>query len=232
MEIKRVNDINLILTVHKEIFQIDFDIQNYQKRAQQYPIYIFIYMKKKKIIGYSLIIDEQEDKNLYFWYGGVVQSEQGKGITNRIFDIAISMAKSKAYKSITVATLNKRTHMLKFAIKKGFNIFKVKKRSENNDINKIYFKYNLPMEGKKNYKIDVSSKNMGELENEIIDILKSNNCKKLIIKNAKKNIHLLIYILEYCNTFIDIPQVCVTKIKNRDFKRLKRIFKGKIKNKK
>ena len=142
MIIKEIHDINVILPIHYEIFGKEFPISSYYKKSKTNMLYIFVYEEDSKLIGYSIIVDQDEKKNLYAWYGGVLPKYQGRGITQIFFDKLINFAKEKEYDSVTLATSNIRPHMLSLAIKMGFDIVDLKKR-ETGEGNKIYFEYKI-----------------------------------------------------------------------------------------
>lgn len=127
MIIKQIKDVEVVKTLHKEIFGKEFPINSYWKKRKFYDIYIFIYEEDLEILGYSIIVDQANLKNLYAWYGGVLPKAQGKGITDTFFDKMIELAREKEYKSVTVASYNTRPHMLRFAIKRDL-IFMILKK--------------------------------------------------------------------------------------------------------
>ena len=106
MIIKEIQDINVILPLHYEIFGKEFPISSYYKKSKTNKLYIFVYEEDSNLIGYSIIVDQAEEKNLYAWYGGVLPEFQGNGITSVFFDRLIKLAREKEYISITLASSN------------------------------------------------------------------------------------------------------------------------------
>lgn len=208
MYVKEISDIKEILPLHKEIFGEDFPIESYHKKCTKSKLYIFVYEEKSRLFGYSIIVDQKEEKNLYAWYGGVLPELQGKGITQVFFKKLISFAESKSYISITLASTNIRPHMLRLAIKMGFDIYDLKKR-ESGDGNKIYFKYKiLPSYDEDIYMLreDNTLIKPAELE-KILVVAYKKNCKTIKLHYATKD--LLIYVIKYCNSFLKKPQIIV-----------------------
>ena len=208
MIIKEIHDINIILSLHERIFGKEFPISSYYKKCKTNNLYIFVYEEETKLIGYSIIVDQADKKNLYAWYGGVLPEFQGKGITQTFFDRLINFAKENEYISITLATSNIRPHMLALAIKMGFDIVDLKKR-EYGEGNKIYFKYKIMPP----YAEEISFEEYGkmiplvQIEERIVRAYK-NNCTLLKI-NCNENIEALKYAVKYCNSFIRKPKILI-----------------------
>lgn len=208
MIIKEIHDINIILPLHERIFGKEFPISSYYKKCKNNNLYIFVYEEETKLIGYSIIVAQADEKNLYAWYGGVLPEFQGRGITQTFFDRLINFAKEKEYITITLATSNIRPHMLALAIKMGFDIVDLKKR-EYGEGNKIYFKYRIMPP----YIEEISFEEHGQMitlvqiEERIVRAYK-NNCTLLKI-NCNENIEALKYAVRYCNSFIRKPKILI-----------------------
>ena len=206
MIIKEIHDINVILPIHYEIFGKEFPISSYYKKYKTNMLYIFVYEEDSKLIGYSIIVDQDEKKNLYAWYGGVLPKYQGRGITQIFFDKLINFAKEKEYDSVTLATSNIRPHMLSLAIKMGFDIVDLKKR-ETGEGNKIYFEYKILPETTEEISLKENEKDISfvQIEEKLVSAYK-NNCVLLKI-NCNDNLEALIYAVKYCNSFIRKPKI-------------------------
>ena len=206
MIIKEIHDINVILPIHYEIFGKEFPISSYYKKSKTNMLYIFVYEEDSKLIGYSIIVDQDEKKNLYAWYGGVLPKYQGRGITQIFFDKLINFAKEKEYDSVTLATSNIRPHMLSLAIKMGFDIVDLKKR-ETGEGNKIYFEYKILPETTEEISLKENEKYISfvQIEEKLVSAYK-NNCVLLKI-NCNDNLEALIYAVKYCNSFIRKPKI-------------------------
>lgn len=231
MVIKKVNDINDILLVHKEIFGIDFPIESYYKKLKFHEVPIFVYINQNEIIGYSIVVDEKEDKNLYAWYGGVLPEYQGKKVTKKFFDKLVDIAKEKKYLSITVATSNLRPHMLKFAISYGFDIYDVKKRYSGEG-NKIYFIYNISSNKEKNMYLVRNGIYIKPVEIEL-DIVKAYKLNYNILNfYGIENEKTLIYAIKYCNDLLKIPEIVLHRIPGEfvscELSTIVKNYKGKI----
>lgn len=207
--IKEIQDINIIIPLHKEIFGKDFPIESYYKKSKSNKLYIFVYEEDLNLFGYSIVVDQENEKNLYAWYGGVLPKFQGNGITQIFFKKLIEFAKNNEYLSITLASSNLRPHMLRLAIKMGFDIYDLKKRTYGEG-NKIYFKYNiLPPHDETIY---LKNFKPVEIESKLVEAYKS-NCVLLKIKYEEKDWEKLIYTIQYCNSFFNKPQIIInTKI--------------------
>ena len=95
MIIKEIQDINIIIPLHVEIFGKAFPISSYYKKCKTNKLYIFVYEEDSDLIGYSIIVDQNQEKNMYAWYGGVLPKFQGKGITQIFFENLIELAREK-----------------------------------------------------------------------------------------------------------------------------------------
>ena len=206
MRIKKINDLKVIQNLHKEIFGLDFSIDNFKEREKRNPILIFVYEEKNELIGYSLVIDEIEQKNYYAWYGGVKGSYQGKKSTPMCFKYLIQYARKNNYKSVSVATHNNKPHMLILAIKMGFDIYNIKIRNDENG-NKIYFKYYINKENSKS--IDLDKYSFIDIEHFIVKTYKE-NCNKYIIKKCSDSKKLL-YFINYCFSLEFKPTIIINK---------------------
>lgn len=208
MIIKEVHDINIILPLHDEIFGKEFPLTSYYKKCKTNKLYIFVYEKESKLIGYSIIVDQENEKNLYAWYGGVLPEFQGNGITQKFFDRLIKLAIDKEYLSISLATSNIRPHMLRLAIKMGFDIVDLKKR-EYGEGNKIYFKYKILPPYVEEISLEKSGKSMTlvQIEEKLVRAYK-NNCTLLKI-NCIEDIYAFEYIVRYCNGFWRRPKFLI-----------------------
>ena len=226
MIIKEIHDINIIIPLHKRIFGKEFPVSSYYKKRKINNIYIFIYEEDDEMIGYSIIVDQSEEKNLYAWYGGVLPEFQGRGVTQNFFNRLINFAEEKEYLSITLATSNVRPHMLELAIKMGFDIVDLKKR-EYGEGNKIYFKYRI----KPPYIEEISFEEhdqiitLVQIEEKLVRAYK-NNCTLLKI-NCNENLEALRYTVRYCNSFIRKPKILLNLQNSLNtYSKVKEIIKG------
>ena len=64
MKIKEIQDINIIIPLHLEIFGKDFPIASYFKKSKTNKLYIFVYEEHLNLIGYSIIVDQNQEKNM------------------------------------------------------------------------------------------------------------------------------------------------------------------------
>lgn len=231
MIIKEIHDINIILSIHEKIFGKEFPVSSYYKKCKTNNLYIFVYEEENELIGYSIIVDQADERNLYAWYGGVLPEFQGRGITKTFFDRLINLAKEKEYKSITLATSNVRPHMLALAIKMGFDIVDLKKR-EYGEGNKIYFKYRImpPYTEELSFEENGQVITLVQIEEKLVRAYK-NNCVLLKI-NCNENIEALKYTVRYCNSFIRRPRILINLHENSAiYPKLNEIiegYKGKI----
>ena len=160
------------------------------------------------MIGYSIIVDQNQEKNMYAWYGGVLPKFQGKGITQIFFENLIELAREKDYLSVTVASSNIRPHMLILAIKMGFDIYELKKR-EGGEGNKIYFKYKLFPQHTEIILLEENGRRLKpvEIEEKLVRAYKSNSTS--IKFDYTGNSNALIYALKYCNSFSRRPTILI-----------------------
>ena len=213
MIISEIKDINIIIPLHEEIFGKTFPILSYYKKCKTNKLYIFVYESDLDLIGYSIVVDQDKEKNMYAWYGGVLPKFQGKGITITFFENLIELARKKDYLSVTVASSNIRPHMLILAIKMGFDIYEVKKRNVGEG-NKIYFKYMLYPQHTEIIPLEKDGKSLKpvEVEEKLVRAYKS-NC--ISIKFAYcGNTDALIYAIKYCNSFSKKPKILIETDRN------------------
>ncbi len=208
MIIKEIQDINIIIPLHVEIFGKAFPISSYYKKCKTNKLYIFVYEEDSDLIGYSIIVDQNQEKNMYAWYGGVLPKFQGKGITQIFFENLIELAREKDYLSVTVASSNIRPHMLILAIKMGFDIYELKKR-EGGEGNKIYFKYKLFPQHTEIILLEENGRRLKpvEIEEKLVRAYKSNSTS--IKFDYTGNSNALIYALKYCNSFSRRPTILI-----------------------
>lgn len=228
MTIREVKDVNIILPLHKEIFGMDFPMESYYKKKKKYNLLIYVYDEDSMLLGYSIVVDQADEKNLYAWYGGVLPEEQGKGITRNFFDWLIQLAEEKCYDSVTVATSNLRPHMLVLAIKRGFDIVDVKRRVEGEG-NKIYFKYKICPPTSVGINLVENGKNVKpvEVEKKIVNAYKS-NCKQYCFKGIK-NFETMKYAINYMNSLGIKAEVFITEpIDKEKYSYLKSAYLGLI----
>jgi len=229
MEIIKTENINTVLPLHNEIFHMDFPLDSYYKKLKKYPLHIFVYKENEKDIGYSIIIEENDKKNLYAWYGGVLPEYQGKGITKNFFNFLISFASNLDFESVTVATNNKRPHMIVLATKLGFNIYDLKKRNPIED-NKIYFKYSI--DRNESVTLSLAHVTFAQIEQFIVSSYKKNN-QEISFYYDDSNYLKLKYIIDYCQSFAIPPQILLYIDECRSFSDEERMtfqnYSGKIK---
>lgn len=225
MNIEQINDIEQILELHYKIFGEKFIMSGYEKKKQQYKLYMYLFKDESIPIGYGVIVDKSEEKTLYVWYAGVIPEYQGKGLVSIFFQKTINLATEKSYAKVTTATTNLRPNMMKLLIKNNFDIFDIKKREEHEG-NKIYFKYDiLPPTT-----MEIIDKNneLVEIERALVRNLK-NNCQT--IKMDSTRLKTVEYVIKYCNNFYRKPMIIL--IKNEmvitNIKNLEKIYLGKIK---
>lgn len=205
MKIVLEHELCEIPRLHAEIFGEDFPYESYEKKLEFHRIFIYVYYEDEKAIGYSLVIDQADEKNLYAWYGGLLPKYQGNGLTAQFFDIMHEKARELGYKSISLATTNARPNMLRLAIKYGFDIVDVKKR-DTGEGNKIYFKFYvhdtveeveiaLNQDGKKTP--------IADIERMLVRAYKS-NCSKIHLTNVEyeDDVETIKYVIAYCKKFM------------------------------
>lgn len=227
MKVELIKEISVILPLHKQIFGKEFPMTSYVKKGKNNKFYMFIYKLEELIVGYSIIVRQEEISNLYAWYGGVLPEYQNRGINREFLEYLLCFAREKGYSSVTLASSNMRPHMLRLAIKLGFDIDDIKKRTTG-DGNKIYFKYrifpdNLQRISLKN--VEENAIYFADLERKAVEIFKS-NCTKLEIVDV--NELGLKYFLRYLNSFTRQPKITIKTVMNRKIEEIIREYKGKI----
>ncbi len=205
MQIIELNSIQPIVQIHEQIFGSPFPYESYRKKSILYRLYTYAYYENGVLVGYSIIIDQAKEKNLYAWYGGLLAEYQGYGTTVKFFDIMVEKARELHYASISLATTNCRPNMLRLAVKYGFDIYDIKKR-DYGEGNKIYFKYTLypacsiTIDLRKE---DGSKLQVPELEKILVSAYK-HNCTKITFINIfdESDIKVLAFAKRYCEKFL------------------------------
>lgn len=200
-----VDTIDTVVGIHEKIFGESFPYENYRRKKMTNKLYVYGYYRDGLLIGYSIVIDQKDEKNLYAWYGGVLPEFQGNGITVDFFNILVKKAESIGYSSISLATTNCRPNMLRLAIKYGFDIYDIKKR-EDGEGNKIYFKFCVfPQMTLEICLADVETPKVrvSDLEKQLVYAYK-HNCKKIIFwgVHTLEQQEIVTYVKRYCKNFL------------------------------
>ena len=205
MKIVQIPELCDVPRLHREIFGEDFPYESYREKLKFHKVYIYVYYEDVNAIGYSLVIDQAEEKNLYAWYGGLLPAYQGNGLTSQFFDMMVEKARDFGYKSISLATTNARPNMLRLAIKYGFDIVDVKKRDTGEE-NKIYFKF-FVHESVEELEIALNQDGrktpLADIERMLVRAYKS-NCSKIYLTNVlyDEDIATIKYVIAYCKKFM------------------------------
>lgn len=198
-----------IAAIHEAVFNQPFPEQSYEKKANDHKIYVYGYYESTKLVGYTIVVDQHEDKNLYAWYGGLLAEYQGRGVTIKMFDVMVQKARELGYNSISLATTNRRPNMLRLAIKYGFDIVDIKKR-ETGEGNKVYFKYYIRPEShlEINLNEDGKKKHPVEIEPMLVNAHK-NNCTLIRFVGLKdeEDQKTVNYAMHYCQKFVRVPKI-------------------------
>ena len=205
MQIIELNSIDSIVDIHEKVFGSTFPYDSYEKKCQKGNIYLYGYFENEQIVGYSIVVSQDEEKNLYAWYGGLLPKYQGHGITVKFFDMMVEKARELQYNSISLATTNCRPNMLRLAIKYGFDIYDIKKR-EYGEGNKIYFKYNIFPKTDITISLiqdDGSKLKVPQLEKMLVSAYK-HNCNKIIFDYIldEADLEMILYAKRYCKKFL------------------------------
>lgn len=231
MIIREIYDVNIIIPLHDEIFGKPFPISSFYKKCKANKLYIFVYEENSNLFGYSIIVDQKEQKNMYAWYGGVIPKFQGRGITQIFLEKLINIAREKDYDSVTLASTNIRPHMLRLAIKMGFDIDELKKR-DYGEGNKIYFKYKIcpPHTEEIHLAEDGKILKLVDIEERLVKAYK-NNCVLIKFSNIE-NVDGIIYAIRYCNSFSRKPEIQISLNDNKIYSEIIKVvkeYRGKIK---
>lgn len=205
MQIIELDSIEPITQIHEQVFGTPFPYESYKKKSILHRLYTYAYYENKILIGYSIVIDQAEEKNLYAWYGGLLAEYQGYGTTIKFFDIMVEKAQKLQYSSISLATTNCRPNMLRLAIRYGFDIYDIKRR-DFGEGNKIYFKYFLHPICSITISLindDNSKLKIPELEKMLVSVYK-HNCTKIVLNNIleESDIKTVIFAKRYCKKFL------------------------------
>lgn len=136
-------DIEIIQNIHKQIYLEKFPIDSMvAKEKKGYKLLKYVFKDRDELIGYCIVIDKREEKNLHAWVGGILPQCQGKGYFSEFYDWLIKKGENLEYLSITGNTDNFKHNMIRMMIKKGFYIIAVSKTNYG-DGTKINMKYEI-----------------------------------------------------------------------------------------
>lgn len=211
MTIQEIFDVEQIAPLHQLVFGKEFPYESYVKKVREHQVYLYAYFEENSVVGYSIIIDQAEERNLYAWYGGLLPEYQGNGITIKFFDIMVMRARDLNYKSVTLASTNCRPHMLRLAIKYGFDIYDMKKR-DYGEGNKIYFRFSIVPDTKLTIRLHDAERTLRQVDVEqILVSAYKNNCVEITFEDVKdkSDEEIVRYAIRYCNSFIHKPVITV-----------------------
>lgn len=201
MKMALENDLRDVTRLHQEIFGEDFPYESYREKLRLHNVYIYVCYEGESAIGYSLLIDQHEEKDLYAWYSGLLPAYQGDGLNVQFFDVMVEKARELGYQSLSFATMNDCPNMLRFAIEYGFDIVDVKKCNAGEG-NIIYLKFFIhePIE-----ELEIVLNHNGrktplaDIERMLVRAYKS-NCKKIHLSNIcdDEDITTIKYVIAYC----------------------------------
>lgn len=214
MTICEIFDIEQIAPLHQLMFGKSFPYESYNKKVKEHHVYLYAYYEEESIIGYSIVIDQEDERNLYAWYGGLLPEYQGNGTTTKFFDIMVRRARDLNYGSITLASTNCRPHMLRLAIKYGFDIYDIKKR-DYGEGNKIYFRFSVLPDTKLTIRLHDGENILRQVDVErILVSAYKNNCREITFEAVqdKNDEDIIRYAIKYCNSFIHKPILIVNTV--------------------
>lgn len=110
-----------ILELHREIFEEEFNEQEFLRKNEHFPIHFFKLLEKEEI-GYIAL--QYRHKTCHIWLTGIIPKLRGKGFGQKIFNIIEEWTTQKGFFTITLSTHNDRRAMLALAIKNGYRIMK------------------------------------------------------------------------------------------------------------
>jgi molybdenum cofactor biosynthesis enzyme MoaA len=122
VEIKEVYENMEIKNLHKYIFFEDFPEEELRNKEKSKIVKKYLIYNEEKIIGYTIIFDNNELYRYHIWLGGILPEFQKNGYYSKVLDIFKVKAQEIDYDEITVSTYNHRPHMLRLLIKKGYFI--------------------------------------------------------------------------------------------------------------
>ncbi len=112
-------------------FSTPYDIEEINKRIKNIPHLNLVAFANKKPAGFKL--GYERDGYFYSWLGGVLPEYRRMGIAKALAGEQENWAQKNNYNSITFKTRNRHKAMLLFAIKNGFNIFKIEEKENINE---------------------------------------------------------------------------------------------------
>lgn len=143
MFIVETEDIDIIENIHKKIYLEKFPIDSMMSKEKRgYKLLKYIIEDQNKLVGYCIVINKKEEKNLHAWVGGVLPQYQGKGYFSEFYDWLIKKGENLEYLTITGNTDNFKHNMIRMMIKKGFYIVAVSETNYGDGI-KINMKYEI-----------------------------------------------------------------------------------------
>lgn len=143
MQIKDNCTLPNIIQIHKDIFGEDFPMESFQKKIKLgYSLHKIGFYEDEILVGYCIIIHNDEKSSLHAWVGGVLPAFQGRGFFSQFYDWLIQLARASGYHYVTGNTDNYKPNMLTLLIKKGFDIVGVEDTAYG-DGTKILFRYKV-----------------------------------------------------------------------------------------
>lgn len=135
-------------------------------------------------------------------------------VYKKVLEIMVRRARDLNYGSITLASTNCRPHMLRLAIKYGFDIYDIKKR-DYGEGNKIYFRFSVLPDTKLTIRLHDGENILRQVDVErILVSAYKNNCREITFEAVqdKNDEDIIRYAIKYCNSFIHKPILIVNTV--------------------
>lgn len=130
-----INELDQVLTILNHIPEFDavFYKQKLYKRLIKTESIILIAEFAGKPIGCIMAYNRYFDGSIYSWLGGVLSPYRNQGIATALLDALEKEANKKLFLSIRMITRNYDVDMLRFSLKRGFQITEFHKKENNLD---------------------------------------------------------------------------------------------------
>lgn len=95
-------------------------MESFQKKIKLgYSLHKIGFYEDEILVGYCIIIHNDEKSSLHAWVGGVLPAFQGRGFFSQFYDWLIQLARASGYHYVTGNTDNYKPNMLTLLIKRA-----------------------------------------------------------------------------------------------------------------
>lgn len=128
MNIRVAHELDQIIRLHEAIFAAPFPREKYARRVASGDRLLHIILEENgEAAGYAVIV--ANGHNYHLWIGGILPALQGCGLMAQFLVWLENQGLANNFKTITLNTDNHKNHLLRLALKHGFDIVGTEKGS-------------------------------------------------------------------------------------------------------